>query len=156
VALPAAAILGLIGLCVCTETPVVHRWPPHFGNCNVVWPPPPVHAPFHQKITHHYLAKDNEDGEKEFVNLLCNGNYKAEWGNRIRLEHRNAQYGAHCLPQNCSDYAQASIKTDKVIVSEKAKKAADEELTSISPHVTQQIACQSQTDLDAVLKLLKQ
>ena len=71
------------------------------------------------------------------------------------MEHKNANYGSHCLPQNCSDYAQASIKTDKVIVSESAKRAADEELTSIGRHVTQQIACESQADENAVLTLLK-
>jgi hypothetical protein len=157
VTLPAVAILGLIGLCVCTQTPVVNHWPPHYGNCKEVATLPQPHAPYVKKIqTRRLLAKDNEEGEKEFVKLLCNGHYKAEWGNRIRMEHHNANYGSHCLPQNCSDYAQASIKTDKVIVSESAKRAADEELTSIGRHVTQQIACQTQEDVDAVLERLAQ
>ena len=157
VTLPAVAILGLIGLCVCTQTPVVHHWPPHYGKCKEEATLPAAHAPYVQKIkTRRLLAKDNEEGEKEFVTLLCNGHYKAEWGNRIRMEHHNANYGSHCLPQNCSDYAQASIKTDKVIVSKSAKRAADEELTSIGRHVTQQIACQTQEDVDAVLERLAQ
>jgi hypothetical protein len=57
------------------------------------------------------------------------------------------------LPQDCSDFAQASIKTDKVIVSEAAKDEA--ELTLIQPHVSIQIATPTQADLDAVLNLLQ-
>jgi hypothetical protein len=71
------------------------------------------------------------------------------------MVHGNAHYGAHCLPQDCAAFAQTTIKTDKVIVSESAKRAADEELTSIGRHVTQQIACESEPDVDAVLTLLK-
>jgi hypothetical protein len=153
----AVATLGVIGLCVCSQPPVVHwHWPPKPGNCKEVATLPPIQAPFHIKIgTRRHLKEDNDPGEEAFVKVLCNGNYKAEWGNRIHIEHKNANYGKHCLPQDCSDFAQASIQTDKVIASETAKRAADEELTSIGRHVTQQIACQSQEDLDAVSTLLK-
>ena len=156
VTFPAVAILGVIGLCVCSQTPVEHRWPPSYGNCKEVATLPPIHAPKFAKIkTRRVLVKDNDEGEKEFIALLCNGNYKAEWGNRIQLVHGNAKYGAHCLPQDCSEFAQTTIKTDKVIVSEKAKRAADDELTSIGRHVTQQVASQTQGEVDAVLKLLQ-
>ena len=155
VTLPAAAILGMIGLCVCTQNPVVHGWPPNFGNCKELATLPPADAPKVKKIkTRRLLVKDNEEGEKEFVNLLCNGHYTAK-GNRIHLVHGNAKYGAHCLPQDCPEFAQTTIKTDKVLVSEKAERAADEELTSIGRHVTQQVACQTQDDVDKVLALLQ-
>jgi hypothetical protein len=156
VTFPAVAILGVIGLCVCSQTPIVHRWPPNYGNCKEVATLPQPHKPYVKKIkTRRVLVKDTDKGEEEFVKLLCNGHYKAEWGNRIHMVHGNAHYGAHCLPQDCAAFAQANIKTDKVIVSESAKRAADEELTSIGRHVTQQIACESEPDVDAVLTLLK-
>jgi len=156
VTFPAVAILGVIGLCVCSQTPVVHHWPPNYGQCKEEATLPRPHAPYVQKIKiRRVLVKDNEEGEKEFIALLCNGNYKAEWGNRIRLVHGNAKYGAHCLPQDCPEFAQTTIKTDRVIVSEKAKRAADDELTSIGRHVTQQVASQTQPDVDKVLSLLQ-
>jgi hypothetical protein len=157
VAFPAVAILGVIGLCVCSQTPVVPRWPPSYGNCKEEATLPHPHAAHVEKIKiRRILVKDNEEGEKEFITLLCSDDkYKAEWGNRIRLAHANGKYGAHCLPQDCSEFAQTTIKTDNVIVSEKAERAADEELTSIGRHVTQQVASPIQGDVDAVMKLLQ-
>src|SRR5207248_11651493 len=100
-------------------------------------------------LTSRLLKKDNEDGEKEFAALLCNGHYNAQWGTRIHMIHQNAYLGSHCLPQDCSDSAQASIKTEKVIVSEKAKAIAHEPLTSITRYETRQNVTQMQPDLDA-------
>ena len=91
------------------------------------------------------------EGEAEFAALLCNGHYDAAKGNIIHFKHGNANLGEHCLPKDCSDFAQATIKTDKVIVSE----AADPELTVIQAHATIQIACPTQGDIDAVLTLLQ-
>ena len=156
VTFPAVAILGVIGLCVCSQTPLVHRWPPPYGNCKEVATLPQPHAPYVLKIkTRRLLVNDTDKGEEEFVSLLCNGNYKAELGNRIHLVHGNAKYGAHCLPQDCAAFAQTTIKTDRVIVSESAKRAADEDLTSIGRHVTQQVVSQAEGEITAVSKLLK-
>jgi len=147
---PAIAILAVIGLSVCAQGPG-HRWPPTPGHCRDAAIPHHTTRFYKKILTRSLLKKDNEDGEKEFAALLCNGHYNAEWGTRIHMIHQNAYLGSHCLPQDCSDFAQASIKTEKVIVSEKAKAIADEPLTSITRHVTQQIVAQNQPDLDAAL-----
>jgi hypothetical protein len=117
---------------------------------------PPITAQYSQKIPHRrQLKKGGAPGEAEFKALLCNGHYDAALGNRIHFIHEDANNGQHCLPQNCKDFVQVSIKTDKVIVSDTAKSIADGELTSIQFHVTQQIASPNQGDIAAVMNLLK-
>jgi len=152
VVLVAVALLVVVTLRAFAQSPKSHRWPPKPGTCKEPSSAPQPNAPFVKKITpHHPLKKMTDEGEAEFAALLCNGHYDAAKGNIIHFKHRNSSLGEHCLPQNCSDFAQASIKTDKVIVSE----AADPELTVIQAHATIQIACQSQDDIDAVLRLLQ-
>src|SRR5713226_7112318 len=101
-----------------------HRWPPKVGNCKEPSNLPQANAPFVKKIApRRHLKKMTDAGEAEFAALLCNGHYDAAKGNLIHFKHGNANLGEHCLPLDCSDFAQLSIKTDKVIVSEAAKNA---------------------------------
>jgi hypothetical protein len=51
--------------------------------------------------------------------------------------------------------SQMDIKTDKVIVSEKASTAGEGELTAITTHTTIQIASPTDTDISAVSNALK-
>ena len=132
------------------------KWPPTPGNCKSVAQLPPINAPKSFEIPNRRELKNNTpQGEADFAALLCNGHYDAAWGNRIHFVHADAHNGQHCLPQDCADFAQASIKTDKVIVSDTVKKGPERELTSIQFHSTQQIAAQTQSDIDAVINLLK-
>ena len=153
----AALVVGVvITLRAFAQPTSTRKWPPKPGNCKEQSQLPSANAPKSQKITNRRELKDGSAaGEEAFAALLCNGHYDAAWGNRIHFIHKDAHLGQHCLPQDCSDFAQASIKTDKVIVSDTAKNGADGELTSIQFHATQQIASQTQGDIDAVMNLLK-
>jgi hypothetical protein len=152
VVLVAVALLVVVTLRAFAQSPKSHRWPPKPGTCKAPSNLPQPNAPFVKNIPNHRpLKKMTDEGEAEFAALLCNGHYDAAKGNIVHFKHRSSGLGEHCLPRDCSDFAQASIKTDKVIVSE----AADTELTLIQPHVSIQIACPTQNDVDAVLKLLQ-
>jgi hypothetical protein len=156
VVLAALAVGVVITLHAFAQPASQRKWPPKPGNCKPVAQLPPINAPHSIQISNRRELKDNSDqGEAAFAALLCNGHYDSAWGNRIHFIHKNANLGQHCLPQDCSDFAQASIKTDKVIVSDAAKNGPERELTSIQFHATQQVACQTQADLDAVVNLLK-
>ena len=132
------------------------KWPPKPGTCKEPSTLPKPNAPFVKTIQpRRHLKKMTDQGEAEFAALLCNGRYDAAKGNIIHFKHSNANNGEHCLPQDCADFAQLNIKTDKVIVSETAKRIDAGELTVIQAHATITIACPTQDDVDAVMNLLQ-
>jgi hypothetical protein len=149
----AVALLVVVTLRTFAQSPKSPRWPPKPGNCKEPSSLPQANAPFVKNIpTHRPLKKMTDEGEAEFAALLCNGHYDAAKGNIIHFKHRNSQWGAHCLPQDCSDVTQLGIKTDNVVVSEAAKDEA--ELTLIQPHVSIQLATPSSADIKAVMDML--
>ena len=132
------------------------KWPPKPGTCKEPPTLPHSDAKFIKKITpRRPLKKMSNEGEAEFAALLCNGHYDGANGNIIHMRHLDSKNGEHCLPKDCSDFADLSIKTDKVIASETAKKIEAGELTVIQPHVTIVIASPTQDDINAVLNLLQ-
>jgi hypothetical protein len=156
VVLVAVALLVVITLGAFAQSPKSHRWPPKPGACKEPSTLPPTNAPIVEKITkRRHLKKMTPEGEAEFAALLCNGRYDAANGNIIHMRHLDPKNGEHCLPRDCSDFAELSIKTDKVIASETAKGIEAGELTVIQAHATIQIAAPAQKDIDAVLNLLQ-
>jgi hypothetical protein len=112
-------------------------------------------------IARRTLKDPSEDGEKAFKALLNNGHYSASKGNRILFRYKNdkppSQKHREWMPDQGSaeSSAKLEIKTDEVIVSEKAQGLSTENLTPVSTHVTQQIAVSSQLYLDKVLDKLQ-
>jgi hypothetical protein len=138
------------------------RRPPPPPDVNLDDPPyPPLsQEPFVKVIKPRRTLKDVScAGEEEFRKLLNNGNYSASKGNRIHFiytDDKPSDKHREWIPDQCSarSATRLEIKTDKVIVSEKAQDFSTEDLTPISTHVTQQIAVSKKVDLDAVLNLL--
>src|SRR5436305_6500792 len=112
---PAIAILPVIGLSVCAQGPG-HRSPPTPGPCREAAIPHHTTRFYKKILIRTLLKKANEDGEKEFAALLCNGHYNAEWGTRIHMIHQNAYFGSYFLLHVFSDFAQVRFMTEKVIV----------------------------------------
>jgi hypothetical protein len=147
----------------CTNGTWVRQPPPDVNLDNP--PMPPVsNEKFVKQIVHRRTLKDGSPhGEEVFRNLLNNGHYSASKGNRIHFIYTDdkripPRYPKHreWMPAqgNAGSAAQLEIKTDKVIVSETAQGLPTENLTLISPHVTQQIAVNTPEDVTAVLNLL--
>jgi hypothetical protein len=123
---------------------------------------PPSSEKFVLRINSHHSLKNSTDaGETAFAALLCNGHYTAAKGNQMKMKHGNAQKPDNEYPRDCGSSgsaagpgAQLEIKTDKVIVSETAKRIEAGELTVIQAHATIQIACPGPGDIKAVLDQL--
>ena len=110
------------------------------------------------RTKHRFKLKDpSTSGEAVFKDLLNNGHYSASKGNRIHFSHTKVSEGREWLPtqKDASSATQLEIKTDKVTVSKSVESLSTEDLTLISPHVTQQIAVSTKEDVTAVLKLLE-
>jgi hypothetical protein len=162
-----AAVCGLFAV-VClravatpTPTPTPEIDPPM---------PPVANDPFVLLMNQrHMLADPSDTGEQAFAELICySGHYPGDKGkkNVIHFRHNKKTKDGkqeHFLPLSCDQFPKSAassqssgleIKTDKVIVSEKARTFEDGDLTLIAPHVTQQIAVSSQADLKAVVDSL--
>jgi hypothetical protein len=112
------------------------------------------------RIKGRHLLWDPVNGPAALKALLNNGHYAADNGNRIHLIYSDDS-STHPHKEWVPDQGQAAsateleIKTDKIAVSKSVQSLPTEDLTLISPHVTQQIAVSTKEDITAVMNLLE-
>ncbi|MEP6602511.1 MAG: hypothetical protein ABJB69_01025 [Spartobacteria bacterium] len=141
----ALAIVGILGVLVLRS----------FADPDPDQPPFPVeaNAKFVLKIRNRHLAKDGDDAKakKALQDQLDLGAYAN--GTQLHFRYKTGGATDEMLKPHHAASSKIDIKTDQVIVSATAKKA-EEELTLIAPHVTQQVASNNLADITAVLNLL--
>jgi hypothetical protein len=106
----------------------------------------------------HALANLTTQSEDDFVDLLCGKKgHQYDKAQKLHLKRIDGNKPELDLPDQCpkaSSGSQLNIKTDKVTVSNAAKRISDDELGVIGPHVTIQVATSSPAGIKAVLDSL--